>query len=209
MGKIKMGGSAVMEFEPDFCEFHITVSITKDTSSEAVIKGRQRVEEVLHLLTEKVGLQIENVTLKNENTQFSSYSNKKYYRYSKSFYFRYQADNKLTDIVVKTLETIDDIEYDVKFKLADETEKNQIVMSAAVDNARQKAEKLANALGTKINGFEEIRYEFHDEFDEEVIRYKFCCGSVPAALAEDSLAAKMGSPKIEISKSVDVVWLTE
>ena len=50
MGKIKMGGSAVMEFEPDYCEFHITVSIQKDTSSEALSRGRQRVEEkILHI----------------------------------------------------------------------------------------------------------------------------------------------------------------
>ena len=32
MGKIKMGGSAVIEFEPDYCEFHITVSIQKEIS---------------------------------------------------------------------------------------------------------------------------------------------------------------------------------
>ena len=123
MGKIKMGGSAVMEFEPDYCEFHITVNVQKGTSSTALKKGRERVEEILMLLTEKAGLKIEDITLDKESNDFSNYSDEKYYRYYKSFYFRHKADNKFIDTVVKLLENTDDTEYDVKYKLENEAEK--------------------------------------------------------------------------------------
>ena len=206
MGKIKMGGSAVMEFEPDYCEFHITVSIQKDTSSEALSRGRQRVEEILQLLTEKAGLKIGDITLGNENNNFSNYSNKKHYTYSKSFYFKYKTDNKFTDTVVKLLAKIDNMEYDIKFKFNDESEKDQIVMMAAVADAREKAEKLAAAMGTKINGYKEIMYEFNNYSAVAV-----CCREAERSPENfsDTLAAQMGNHKIEISKSVDVIWLTE
>ena len=206
MGKIKMGGSAVMEFEPDYCEFHITVSIQKDTSSEALSRGRQRVEEILQLLTEKAGLKIGDIILDSESNDFSDYSDEKYYTYTKSFYFKYKADNKFTDTVVKLLEKVEDAEYEINFKLANESEKDQIVMMAAVADAREKAEKLAAAMGTKINGYKEIMYEFKNYSTVAVC----CCEAEKSSENfSDTLAAQMGNHKIEISKSVDVIWLTE
>ncbi len=156
MGKIKMGGSAVMEFEPDYCEFHITVSVQKDTSSEAVTKGRQRVEQILQLLTQKAGIKIEDIILESEENDFLNYSDEKYYRYKKYFYFTYKANNKITDVITQLLEKIDDTEYSLSFKFENESEKEQIVMMAAVNNAKNKAEKLAAAFDTKIIGFKEI-----------------------------------------------------
>ena len=209
MGKIKMGGSAVMEFEPDYCEFHITVSIQKDTSSEALSRGRQRVEEILQLLTEKAGLKIGDIILDSESNDFSDYSDEKYYTYTKSFYFKYKADNKFTDTVVKLLEKVEDAEYEINFKLANQSEKDQIVMMAAVADAREKAEKLATALGTKINGYKEITHEFHS-YTENNINMDWMCNEMEKGItSNNSLASQMGNRKIEISKSVDVIWLTE
>lgn len=209
MGKIKMGGSAVMEFEPDYCEFHITVSIQKDTSSEALSRGRQRVEEILQLLTEKAGLKIEDITLTDESVSFSNYSTEKRYRYTKSFSFNYKNDNEVTDMIVKLLEKIDNTEYHLNFSFDDEAEKNQMVMMAAVANAREKAEKLANALGTTINGFEEINYEFRENSDTEAGRFRKLSKSVSVENFDKSLASQMGNRKIMISKNIDVIWLTE
>ena len=100
MGKIKMGGSAVIEFEPDHCEFHITVSIQKDTSSEALSRGRQRVEEILQLLTEKAGLKIGDIILESERNDFSSYSDEKYYTYDKIDLRGHQHEKKFRQIMV-------------------------------------------------------------------------------------------------------------
>lgn len=40
MGKIKMGGNATMEFEADYYEFHITVSVISGNSGDAISRGQ-------------------------------------------------------------------------------------------------------------------------------------------------------------------------
>ena len=92
-----------------------------------------------------------------------------------------------------------------------QSEKNQIVLMAAVADAKEKAEKLAVALNTKIIGFEEILSDFQgnsrplprendDIFFDVMSMFKS---------EKTSLAAQMGNPKIKISKSVNVIWLTD
>ena len=204
-----MGGSAVMEFEPDYCEFHITVSVQKDTASESLTKGRKQVEDILHLLTENTNLKIEDIILYSESNDFSHYSDKKHYTYSKSFYFIYKNDNKFTDLVTQLLENTDNAEYHINFYFDNEAEKNQQVMMAAVANAREKAEKLANALGKNINGFEKIKYEFREDNDIETGSFRNLSKSVSVEDFNYSLAAQIGKRKIKISKNVDVIWLTD
>ncbi len=210
MGKIKMGGSAVMEFEPDYCEFHITVSIQKDTSSEALSRGRQRVEEILQLLTEKAGLKIGDIILESERNDFSSYSDEKYYTYKKYFYFTYKADNKTTDTITHLLENVENTEYNLSFKFEDENEKEQLVIMKAVENSKSKAEQITNALGTKIIGFKEVVSEFNGQDYLLNDKNDIFCDSMSIFQSEKkSLASQISNPKIPISKSVDVIWLTE
>lgn len=207
MGKIKMGGNATMEFDPDYYEFHITVSVISGTSGNAISKGRSRTEEVLSLLQDKLGFDVKKFTLKDEKTS-SRYDRKDGYKFEKKFYFRYKADNNITESVVALLEKMSDVEYEVKFKLENESEKEQLVMSSAINNAREKAEKLATALGSHINGFEEIRYEFDEETYEDTMDYMCACASPNKAVSE-SLASDLKNPKIEISKTVEIIWLTD
>ena len=101
-----------------------------------------------------------------------------------------------------------DVEYDIAFKLENESEKEQQVLSLAVNNAKEKAEKLAESLGSHINGFEEIKYKFNENTtDTYELNDIFC------ALSEEnvnkSLASDLKNPKIEISKNVEVIWLTD
>ena len=211
MGKIKMGGSAVMEFEPDYCEFHITVSVQKDTASESLTKGRKQVEDILHLLTEKTTLKINDIILQDENLTSSNYSDKKYCIYSKSFYFIYKNDNKFTDSVTELIENTDNIDYNINFRFENESEKNQIVLMAAVADEKEKAEKLAVALNTKIIGFEEILSDFQGNsrsLPRENDNIFFDAMSMFKS-ERTSLAAQMGNHKIKISKSVNVIWLTD
>lgn len=206
MGKIKMGGNATMEFEPDYYEFHITVSVISGTSGDAVSKGRYHTEEIIRLLQDKMGIDVKTITLKDEKTN-ALYNRKDGYQFEKEFYFQYKANNHTTESVVALLEQMSDVEYDINFKLENESEKEQLVMSAAVNNAKEKAEKLATALGSHITGFEEIRYEFNDELSDNVF-YGCVCACADEGVPK-SLASDLKNPKIEISKSVEIIWTTD
>lgn len=206
MGKIKMGGNATMEFEPDYYEFHIKVSVISGTSGNAVAKGRSRTEEILRLLHDKLGFDIKKFTLKDEETQ-SLYNRKDGYIFEKEFYFQYEPNNSITESITSLLENMSDVEYNVKFKLNDEPEKEQQVLSLAVNNAREKAEKIASSLGSHINGFKEIIYEFNGKSFQDV--YLACAGSCENRCVPESLASDLKNPKIEISKTVEIIWLTD
>lgn len=205
MGKIKMGGNATMEFEPDYYEFHIKVSVISGTSGNAVSKGRTRTEEILRQLHDKLGINISDVILKDEKTN-ALFNRKDGYRFEKEFYFRYNASNRITEDIVSLLETMSDVEYDVKFMLKDESEKEQQVLSMAVNNAKEKAEKIASSLGSHVNGFKEIMYEFNEKYNEDL---ELACAYCSDECVSESLAADLKNPKIEISKSVEVIWITD
>lgn len=206
MGKIKMGGNATMEFDPDYYEFHITVSVISGTSGNAVSKGRSRTEEILQQLRDKLGIDINTVILKDEKTN-ALYNKKDGYRFEKQFYFCYKASNSMTENIVSILEKMSDVEYDIKFKLENESEKEQLVLSSAVNNAKEKAEKIASSLGSHINGFKEIIYEFEDKHNKDL--YLICAAGCVDEDAPESLASDLKNPKIKISKTVEIIWLTD
>ncbi|MDE6781851.1 MAG: SIMPL domain-containing protein [Ruminococcus sp.] len=212
MGKIKMGGNATIEFEADYYEFHITVSLIGKTSGDAISKGHSRTEEILSRLQNKLGIDIKTVTLKDEKIS-ARYDRKDCYRFKKEFYFQYKASNSTTENIVSLLEKISDVEYNIKFKLANKSEKEQQVLSEAVNNAKEKAEKLATALGSHITGFEEIKYEFNNksdyDYDDDCDEDCDCLSINSYYSATKSLSADLKNPKIEISKSVDIIWTTD
>ncbi|MDE5582173.1 MAG: SIMPL domain-containing protein [Ruminococcus sp.] len=211
MGKIKMGGNATIEFESDYYEFHVTISLIGKTSGDAISKGHSRTEEILSRLQNKLGIDIKTVTLKDE--KISAWCERKYYKFNKEFYFQYKASNSTTENIVSLLEKISDVEYDIKFKLANKSEKEQLVLSEAVSDAKQKAEKIATALGSHITGFEEIKYEFNDksayDYDDDCDEDCDCLNITSYYSASKTLSADLKSPKIQISKSVEIVWTTD
>lgn len=205
MGRIRMGGNATMEFEPDYCEFHITVSAVGETSGKAITNGKKVTEDILTLLHDKTGIDIKTVTLKKEQTR-EAYSSRKDQKYvfEKEFYFCCKADNHITETITDLLTDMNDISYHTEYKLENISEKEQSAISVAVNNSREKAEKLAIALNSKITGFEEIRCDTNSENMYETEKFALACAGNAR-----SLASELQNKKIEISKSVDIIWITE
>lgn len=169
-------------------------------------EGRRRTEEILRLLQTKVGIDVKMITLENEktNTLYNQYDE---YNFKKKFYFQYKANNSITESVVALLENMSDIEYEIDFKLNNKSEKEQLVMSSAVNNSKEKAEKLATALGSCITGFEEIKYRFNEKLsDSDDVDEIYRCFDDSAP---KSIAAELKNPKIQISKSVEIIWTTD
>ena len=207
MGKIKTSGNAVMEFEPDSCEFRVVVNVSSGTSGDTLSKGKYRTEDVLRELGEKAGIDTEGIILVSENMN-AAYDRREGFFYRKEFLFRYQADNRITETVTSLLQNMEDVEYSYTFELSGRAAGEEKVLSAAVEDARAKADRIAASLGTKIAGCEEIRYEYFgdgEDKDSPVMLKDARAG----AFAEDLLASKLKTPKISISKTVNAVWLTE
>lgn len=206
MGRIKMSGNATTEFDADYYEFHVNVSATNENSGYSVSKGRRITESILRMLNEKIGIDIKNITLESEKNNVI-YREDKVYNFEKKFFFCYKADNGITETITELLEDMSGVTYNIEFRLDDKSEKEQLVMSAAVNNSREKAEKLAKALGSCITGFEEIQYRFSESADD----YELCdiFSTTSPNNSPKSLAADLKNPKIKISKSVEIIWITD
>lgn len=202
-----MTGKSEMKFEPDYYEFHITVSATNENSGYSVSEGRRITESILRMLNEKIGIDIKNVTLEKEKTNVTYDNNNKAYAFEKKFFFCYKADNSITETITELLEDMSGVTYDIEFRLNNKSEKEQLVMSTAVNNSKEKAEKLAKALGSRITGFEEIKYRFSESTDELELCDVF--RSISPNASPKPLAADLKNPKIKISKSVDIIWTTD
>ena len=206
MGKIKMGGSAFMEFEPDYYRCTVSVSVEGATSGAAVADGRAKVEEILRALRDELGIEIESIVLSKEKVE-EKY-NRNIYEFSKAFYFDYAPDNAITEAIAKIFENFTSVEYSVHFNLNDEDAKRKQVISLALEDANKKAELLANALGSKIVGFEEIEYRYDDcELDDESSMDWMIQESIHHK--SNSLASQLKNQKIRLEESVEVIWLTE
>lgn len=206
MGRIKMSGNATTEFDADYYEFHVNVSATNENSGYSVSKGRRITESILRMLTEKIGIDIKNITLESEKNNII-YCEDKVYNFEKKFFFCYKSDNGITETITELLEDMSGVTYNIEFRLDDKSEKEQLVMSEAVNNSREKAEKLAKALGSRITGFEEIQYRFSESADDYEL-----CDIFSITSPNDSpkpLAADLKNPKIKISKSVEIIWITD
>ena len=80
------------------------------------------------------------------------------------------------------------------------------MLKAAIMNSKKRAELLAEALGQKITGSEEVLFNDYggsmDWMESEQCRAIHKIG-------DTSNASRLSSPKETISKSVEVTWLTE
>ena len=208
MGKIKTEGRVTLEFDPDLYELHISVSAEGKTSGAAVTAGKKQTESLLQTLLDKLQIRPEQISAESENTEMPrSYGQNvpDDYRYTRSLLLKIPAENVLREAVTALLAEMDCVTYSVEAKLADESKQQQAALDAAVQCAKEKAERTAHSLGCRVSGFEEICTDGM-RFSE--------CGDAAAVFgaaprAAKNLAADLNNPKIKISGEVTVVWLTE
>lgn len=209
MGKIKTEGRVTLEFEPDLYEISITVRAEGKTSGAAVTAGKKQTETLLQSLQENLQIKPEQLLAEREALEKPSCSDNKTisFQYSRTLCLTIPADNQLREAVTAQLSKMDDVTYIINVQLADENTKKQIALDAAIQKAKEKAEHMAESLGCKVIGFEEMFTDNTEsrrmEFKKSEINRKYGgFGSCP-------LAAELQNPKIKIAGSVIVIWLTE
>ena len=207
MGKIKTEGRVTLEFEPDLYEISITVNADGKTSGEALISGKAQTESLLQALQDTLQIQPEQLTAESESlSERRSYqSDTADYDFSRNLLLTIPADNHLREAVTDMLAEMNTVMYSVNPVLADENAKKQQALDAAVQCAKDKAEKTAASLHCKVTGFEEICTDGTGASNE--FRMFACADCAPAAAK--GRAADLQNPKMKVSAEVTVVWLTE
>lgn len=202
MGKIKTEGRVTLEFEPDLYEISITVRTAGKTSGMAVDSGKNQTEMLMQLLCVSMDIQPEQLTAESEEVSVP-YRDEDYV-YSRTLLLKIPADNRMRESVTKLISEMNDVSYNVQARISDESKKQQAALDAAVQAAKEKAERLAASMHCRITGFDEICTDgthFNACADTEMF-----CGDLPKAR---NMAAELQNPKIPVTGTVTVVWLTE
>lgn len=204
MSTIKVRGSSNTEYNAEILTTRITLCVTSGSSGEAVTLGKNKLENLLEAMEERLGLKAESFSLERENVD-KSYNSKEY-TFSKTITIQTDMSLKTAEDITDVLSSFSDIDYSFGYELKDIEEKENEVLARAIKNSRLKAEAIAECTGQSVTGAEEIRYELPAEMNEHGLD-RMCFAA--AGSSKMRRADKLSLPKITISKSVDITWITE
>ncbi len=204
MSRIKVRGSSNTEYNAEILTTNITLRVTSSDSGKAVTLGKNKLESLLEAMEERLGLKAEHFSLERENVDRSY--NSKEYTFSKTITIKTDMSLKTAEDITDVLSGFSDIDYSFGYELKDVEAKENEVLGRAIKNSRLKAEAIAECTGQTIVGAEEIRCEYPDDANEQGLD-RLCCAV--AGGSRSRRADKLSLPKIAVSKSVDIVWITE
>ena len=204
MSKIKVRGSSNTEYNAEILTTRITLCVTSGSSGEAVTLGKSKLENLLEAMEERLGLKAECFALDSENVN-KSYNSKEY-TFSKTITIQTDMSLKTAEDITDVLSSFSDVDYSFGYELKDIEAKENEVLARAIKNSRLKAEAIAECTGQTVTGAEEIRYEFPAEANEHGLD-RLCFAA--AGSSKTRRADKLSLPKIAVSKSVDITWITE
>ena len=206
MGKIKVKGSAAMDFAADTMELTFTVGTESASPVTAAEKGKAQTEALLSVL-EELGIAPEEITLRSENVseQHGYGGQQTVFRFSKEMTLKTKADLNLSEkvsaaIIAKEIPA----RYSVSFSLSDEKACGEKVIAAALADARAKAELIAAATGNKVTGLDSADFEY-DNSTPTVGLMRSCY----AADERSSAASRLTPDRITVSKEISVCWNAE
>jgi len=144
MSKLKVNGSATMEFPVDIFNVSITIHSSANSSGETVASGKKKVEQFLGIMKEKLGIETECFKLEDDSVR-EDYGNNNSYSYTKKISIDINADLSLLSKMTSLLEELNNVEYRIQTVLLDESEKEKQVIKAAIQDSKQKP-KLSHLL---------------------------------------------------------------
>lgn len=205
MGTLRVRGAAECRFQADRFTVHMEIRTEKESTGEAIAAGKNQTEQLLRLMQERLGLAPESFTLENEAVR-QTYGERPGYQFTKSIRTEIAADLSALERMTGLLETFSGIEYHISYALSDPAGKEQQVLRKAVEASRRRAELIAEAVGQKICGIEDVNYEYEDGNDFLTDRPLVKC---MGAECRNDLAEHLSRPEQIISKEIQIIWKTE
>ena len=204
MGTLRVGGNAKHIFPVDYFEIKIQINATCKSSGEAIETGKKRTEQFLRLMKSELSLGPESFTL-NDFTVKHTYD--KQYGYEKSISINVEADLALVEKIAVLMQSLSEAEYKVYFNLNNQAEKERLVLREAIENSRRSAEIIAASFGEKVVGMETANYQYSGWDERE--KSRGLVKSVSVDFDTEDMSRRLQNPTKTVSKSIDIIWITE
>lgn len=156
MGKLLIEGKATKEFPYDLMNISVKFWATEGSAAAALKRVTQQSEEFLVIL-DSVGIKIEGIHIKDDSAKNKAYSNK----------YEVEANRQLEICVPFNMDFLNyiravvqknafDAEIETTYKFSDLEKIHEELIRMALNDAKEKAEHIVEAMGQKIVGIENV-----------------------------------------------------
>lgn len=155
MGKLNIIGTAEKKISCNAMYLFLTFSAYEATASRASEKAMQNCDSFLKMLQENQ-IVISEISLEETKTE-KSYSKKEEYYSVRKIRFSSELDIALLNQFELWIQKVPfNVALSTEFYISNMAEVRKELLREAVEDSRQKAEMLAEAMNQKITGFEEV-----------------------------------------------------
>ena len=204
MGKLNIIGKAEKQVPCNAMEIFLTFSTYEATAARAAEKIMQNCDDFLTML-QKNHADISDISIEEVSTE-KSYAKKTEYYAVRKIKLRFDFDmSLLNQFDIWTQQAQYDVTLESNFYLSNLAEIRKELLKEAVEDSRQKAEMLAEMMGQKITGFEEVIMD-RDFRNDDIAVACACAENVPRA---KSISNVLKAPEKTESERVEVIWNIE
>ncbi|MCR4657664.1 MAG: SIMPL domain-containing protein [Lachnospiraceae bacterium] len=220
MGQIEVKGKAEKTVVYDLINVGITFHSREETPKEASEKVMRDCENFLSSFA-KMGYDMNSVRLEKDYVSENTY----YDNYDDSSKYSYLATRKVNIIMKYDMKLVNNIhsllnylslkaEVSTNYEFSDNIRVGDELMQEALQNARQKAEKMAAAIGEEITGL--ISADQKSTDNSAYIGDTLCLSESASFLMSDNIELEeyeytdqLAASEITLSESINTVWETK
>lgn len=209
MGKLMITGKAEREVYYDVVELTVTFYNDDKNSSDAIDTTIRQSEKFLSIIASN-GADISKIRMDDDSLERSSrYDDKRRSSARRSFTLRTAFDMKFINSISQIIRNENfNAEIDYDYLLSNKEEIHKELLKEALEDSRKKAEMIAETVGEKITGIDEMKHESiatnikYREFERGLSymeRYE----------SESSYSDELSSPVATETETVNVTWIIE
>lgn len=180
MSIVQIEGNASREVNYDAMKIKIIFYHKSQTSSYSIQQAMEQCEDFLNCLL-KMGMSMDNITLKNDEIKKASYhEDDDFIKANREIEIKTKFDIKLLNRILELISKKDyNVTFDYSYVLTNKNAIHEELLAEALADSQKKAELIARQLGKKVigidkiltsvehNHFEKLRNCLMDSFDDD------------------------------------------
>lgn len=209
-------GTAKVRVKPDIALLMLSIS-KKDTSeSKAIKKLNKEIDDLIKTLY-KLGFTDKSIKIADYDISSSENDNNtiKTYEAKNSLNVKFGIDTKLINAFYNEVEASKLKDLDIRFEtmISDSLEKatRQKIVQLAIEDAKQNAQNIADALKIKLSGIKQVTKNRYNEYKGTIARWEIVKFSPPKIVGATEIKYSTSFDKfeveeVELEESISIVF---
>jgi uncharacterized protein len=209
-------GTAKVKIKPDIALLMLVIS-KKDTSESKAIKKLNKEIDGLVKTLYKLGFTDKSIKIADFDISSSENDNNttKTYEAKNSLNVKFGMDTKLIDAFYKEVETAKLKDLDIRFEtlVSDSLEKatRHKLVQLAIEDAKQNAQNIADALKIKISGIKQVTKNRYNEYRGTTARWEIVKFTPPKIIGDTEIKYSTSFDKfqveeVELEETISIVF---